>query len=603
LAIDYKLWATHQTKLRMLRLDFTMVLSTTSDKAKRVMPNAAAVWVDPFWTGVWHVVDETNVFRVRGVLTPLQPSWASQQSVSSASCCDSVKVHFFRLSKDNNDFMYSSAFPLKQGPTSTYGVFNYNDSDGQSCERDSSIRMIVANHTLPSSLMLLSPKGPDAAHHNRTIEVGNWIDVAFSEMWPKNRTCMTNPRTYFRDYCCTLFFTDICKLFDKAGRSNLPPWLACYSLANALIVNGVPPHTFLDMPIDREFLRIIKCVITPWTMCAREGLFWDDKSLGKPTEDQPFPLSFVPTYKERVFGRDDCEGRASQAQEIVELLVNIFQYVKARGEKEALARLGPCDKLQMSPKKLLALLQGCSRIGELLSNKTIESQTIVGEADTAAIHGGTGSVVGHSFGLLRSGSRNYMTVENTGWQRPHLACDGKIRRANAFRIRDMMMAGSVSDAIENKLYHRLYMGHDKLFFSKSNKELSYGATLTDIAEGRCECMTLQQVLQALCEGQRPRIWPARAGAEQMLKKYAQIQASLPGIRQTLMTPQKSEAEFEHLMQAWGVIQEKDLPVCYRPGGLWFKTDTDAWDAHVQDDLETVPITTHAFMHSIVGRIG
>ena len=175
----------------------------------------------------------------------------SQQAPSSASCCDSIKVHFFRVSKDNCDFMYSTSFPLRQAPTSNYRVFNYNDSDGQSCERDSSIRVIVANHTLPTSLMLLSPKGPDAAHHKRTIDVGNWIDVTFSEMWPNNKTCMTNPRTYFRDYCCTLFFTDICKLFDKSGRSNLPPWLACYSLANALIVNGVPPRDFLEMPIDK----------------------------------------------------------------------------------------------------------------------------------------------------------------------------------------------------------------------------------------------------------------------------------------------------------------------------------------------------------------
>ena len=500
--------------------------------------------------------------------------------------------------------MYSTSFPLRQAPTSNYRVFNYNDSDGQSCERDSSIRVIVANHTLPTSLMLLSPKGPDAAHHKRTIDVGNWIDVTFSEMWPNNKTCMTNPRTYFRDYCCTLFFTDICKLFDKSGRCNLPPWLACYSLANALIVNGVPPRDFLEMPIDKEFLRIVKCVITPWTMCAREGLFWDDKSLGKPTEDQPFPLSFVPTYKERVFGRDDCEGRASQAQEVVELLVKIFQFVKARGEQAALDRLGPCEKLHMPPKKLLELLQGCSRIGELLSDKTIESQTIVGEADTSAIHGGTGSVVGHSFGLLRSGSRKYMTVENTGWQRRHLQSDGEPMRGGAFRIRDVMMASSVTDTIENKLYHRLYMGHDKLFFARvKNEPLSYGVTLADIGAGRCECMTLQQVLQALCVGQSPRIWPARAGAEQMLTKYMQIQASLPGIRQTLMTPQKSEETFEALMQTWGVIREEDLPLRPQPGGLWFKTDVDAWDDHVQDDLEGLPVSTHAFMHSIVGRIG
>jgi len=75
----------------MLRLDFTMVLS--SDNTKRPLPNAVATWVDPFWTGVWHVIDDAkvvdganvvnganvidsaNVFRVSGTLKPLQPSW------------------------------------------------------------------------------------------------------------------------------------------------------------------------------------------------------------------------------------------------------------------------------------------------------------------------------------------------------------------------------------------------------------------------------------------------------------------------------------------------------------------------------------------------
>ena len=582
----------------MLRLDFTMVLAC--DDARRVMPNAIAVWVDPFWTGIWQVAKQDRLFKISGNLTPLQPSWASQQAPSSASCCDSVKVHFFRVGEDC-DFMYGTSFPLRQGPTATYHVFNYNDSDGQSCERDKSIRVIVANHTSPAAgLLLLEPKGPDASHHKRTIEVGDWIDVNFNQMWPQNKTIMTNPRTYFRDYCCTLFFTDICKLFDKGGRSNLPPWLACYSLANALIVNGVPPRAFLSMAIDDEYLRVVKCVITPWTMCAREGLFWDDKSLGKPTEDQPFPLSFVPTFKGRVFGRDDCEGRASQAQEIVELLIKLFQYVKARGEEAAMERLGACQKLQMPRKKLLLLLRGCVRIGEMLNDKTIESQTIVGEADTAAIHGGQGGVVGHSFGILRSGPRDYMMVENTGWQRRQLPCDGQPMRP--FKLRDTMMAGSVSAEVESRLYHKLYMGHDKLFFAKG-KELTYGVTLPDIAAGRCECMTMQQVLQALCPRQKSQIWPARPGAEQMLKKYMQIQASLPGIRQTLMTPQKSEAEFERLMEPWGVIQEEDLPVRFQPGGLWFKTDNDAWQDHVQSDLEGLPLSTHLFMHSVLVRIG
>ena len=247
----------------MLHIDFTMVLKC--ENSQSVLPNAAAVWVDPYWTGIWQESTKDGFFRVRNVMKPLKANWASPSASPAKGCCDSIKVHFFRIGK-NCDFMYSMAFPLRRAPAAAaYHVFNYNDSDGQSCECDKNIWVTVTNDTvLTGKIPLLELKGPDVDHHTRTVAVGNWIDEAFNDMWPKNKTIMTNPRTYFRDYCCTFFFTDIQKLFDKQGQSHLPPWLGCYSLANALIVNGVPLQLFLKMTINDVFLRIVKCAITPW---------------------------------------------------------------------------------------------------------------------------------------------------------------------------------------------------------------------------------------------------------------------------------------------------------------------------------------------------
>jgi hypothetical protein len=638
-----------------LKVDLAIVVVSRHRDNKK-MPNALALWVDPYWTGLWlnqptkehREGGASCAFRATGTLKPLTPSWVSSSSAKK-TLCDTIKVHFFQVrpcktdqEEASRDFLFCTSFPIVRGEQLPYGVFNYNDSQGQSCKFLKGVRVLV--HDLqrvevPREARMLRLQGPDAEHHKRTIEVGDWLDIAFNEMWPDLKTSMSNPRTYFRDHCCTLFFSDICKLFDKKGQSNLPPWLACYTLANALIVNGVCAPDFLAYFEKKDgilniqehnvqpVLRVVKCVLTPWTMCAREGLFWDDKCLEQPVEDQPFPLSFVPTSKGRVFGKDDCEGRASQAQEMVELLVNIHLYSQKYGQQATLRSMlqsGMCrQKLQMQNKLLLALLQGCCAIGLLLHTKDLQAQTVVGEANASAISSPSlhlpPQIVGHSFGMLTYGPQ-YMMMENTAWQRRVLGTDQRFtskqgaflhawakRTPGAANYRTkMIMAGLVTKTLEAKIYQKIYMGHDRLFFSDDGRRLQYGASLNDIAAGQSVCMTMERVLKELSAEHQshPPFWKPREGASEMLSKYLQIQASVPSIRRVLMTPQKQEAEFETLMQDWEPLYEQDL---HKPvgGGIWFTVDKDAWSHGLESELSDVvascdlQMKTHAFIHSIV----
>jgi hypothetical protein len=123
---------------------------TTCDRAA----TEACVWVDPFWTGVTcqrigppvvmmtpplsgesrgrrritsTIATPTTVavFRVRGRISPVKPStlqrlageWPANDE--SRGMCNSIKVHFFRTSREEGgevrrDFLYSSAFPLEE---------------------------------------------------------------------------------------------------------------------------------------------------------------------------------------------------------------------------------------------------------------------------------------------------------------------------------------------------------------------------------------------------------------------------------------------------------------------------------------------------------
>ena len=405
-------------------------------------------------------------------------------------------------------------------------------------------------------------------------------------------------------------------------------------------------------------MRIVKCALTPWTMCVHEGLYWDDSCMDELVEDQPFPLSFVPTDR-RVFGKDDCEGRASQAQEMVELFVNIYRYMLAHPAAKTLQMLqksGMCsEKLQVQPETLAALLQGCCKIGRMLDvGGVLQAQTVVGDANAEAITNPavaagdsmpTQTPISHSFGILTyddGHQSEYMMIENTGWQRRVLPGDRKftdaeiefmkawVRHLKAIQCdTTAIMAGSVVKRTENHIYNRLYMGPDKIFFTQNTRgELAYGVTLAAINEGgglhhykkkmnaavACDIavyMSMEEFLMELSatHQSQPPIWQAREDAENMLAKYKRLQATIPELRRTLMTPQKTESEFEALMRDWEPICDHHSYPRHGSQGIWFTVDRNTWHSDKQEEgyiqqairnsSPMIVLEEHPFMRSIV----
>ena len=617
-----------------------------NSKKQKGVPNAAAVWMDPHWTGVWCdacesvqkcEIMECYTFVIRGTFFPLPPSRMGE-STPIITMCDSLKIHFYQVrtqppEETVRDFVYSSAFTVLHLDTKGWrmaGAFNYNANEGLSAKRIPNIRIllkVIKMAPVMPNLQLVKVQGPNLQHHRLTIEIGDWLDETFCKLWTLSTT-LSNPRTYFRDFCCTLFFPDICKLFDTGGETHLPCWLACYALANALIVNQsiVKPSDFVKHISSpnliastkiEEVMRVVKCMLTPWTMCVREGRYWDDTCVGEPVEDQPFPLSFVPTSRDRVFGKDDCEGRASQAQEMRQLLECIYLQAQKEGARstfEKMTQSGMCrQKLQMPDLMLRQLLQGCIHVGGLLYHKTLEIQTIVGDANVAALTKTAGAkVVGHSFGLLLyKGGEEYMMVENTAWQRRFLnKVDPQYTKDEIAFMREFatqclggnrcQMAGSLTKTLERKIYQKLYMGHDKLYFSSPKKE--YGITLDEIQTA--VTMSIAKVLSELSTEKNFFGCPAKPEAAELLKKYRQVQANIPDIRRAVMPPQKSEDEFEALMRGWEPISEDKLADLKGGGGFWFTIDKAYWPEISQQlkrciGTKALQIRQHAFIHSVV----
>jgi hypothetical protein len=156
------------------------------------------------------------------------------------------------------------------------------------------------------------------------------------------------------------------------------------------------------------FLRIVRDTIVCFSRCAVEGRYWPDASLGKMVEDQPFPLTFMPS--ERVFCKDDCEGRASQVIQVEQLLRQMHLCAERIG-LEALVRTVrgmrsfACLLSGLEESLVAHLVEGCCALGALFERGVLEAQMTVGDAHIGSMADAVTGVcqphlVGHSFGVL-----------------------------------------------------------------------------------------------------------------------------------------------------------------------------------------------------------
>jgi len=243
-------------------------------------------------------------------------------------------------------------------------------------------------------------------------------------------------------------------------------------------------------------------------MCCFEGLYLADTSLGQGVEDQPFPFSFLPGI--RVFHKDDCEGRMSEAQHLKHAFQQFFKLIRKNNADEFLGKLATFyfqksemeTRLRLGEETWLDLLTLCFYVGMLFESNVLEVHTTVGDVNFAAFSAETSetskdsSPTGHSFGLIRLNSTDsdvsFATIlEATGWERRILQHDIKpskdeisllsniLKMKASSGIDDINACGHLSDERENTIYKNICLGNDCIFFSldaKSN-QLNYGIGL------------------------------------------------------------------------------------------------------------------------------
>jgi hypothetical protein len=593
------------------------------------MPNSAAMWMDPNWTGMFckKVTPKSDsgdrntlcsIFRVSGSIysrhaTSMQlPLRSPKTDDLNVSLCNSVKVHFYNIadnastetiydtkSDNKRDFLYSSAFPIDILRTKTYdeqdgnqrpnifGVFNYN-YDQTSVNIIPQIRLLVYNFDtikIPPSITLLAIEGPNKDSHEKVEAFGDWMADVLKLSCPDIQSTFFCIRTICRDYANTTFFHKLPTLF-KTQDSFLPPSLACYMACNSMIVNKMDPSFFesdslfsmknsQNIPI---LLRILRDIIVGWTMCIYEGFYYGDTSVGQSVEDQPFPLSFIPGT--RLFQKDDCEGRASQAQMMVELLISMYKGTLVYdGRPDHLYNYIlsiPIEQLRLNvnPATLYSLVRACVRMGSLLHSKIIQVHTVVGDVSFASFNSSVAAQaqkvnetpVGHSFGIIMYDdgiNRDSTAMEATGWERRMLPSDKPLSNTDLLFRKGLVqciaknkqmssgcvenkqiqinICGQLSRKLENSVYTRVYLGNDCMFFTKTpGKSIpQYGASLETLSK----CVYTYPNIPTTTESQKE-TFAFKIAIEDLLKELIQVAKQYNEQKKSIFSFNRHPSTFE-----------------------------------------------------------
>ena len=605
--------------------------------------NVLCLWMDPFWEGVCVPITSEGRFEVRHTLRPLPIPEGAMMSRHDAqrdirTLCNSIKMHFFLQSRDartgetRREFLYASAFPLSDlmgdGDATRvrcYGAFNYNRCDVSPNPLMGMRIAVCANNPMriPGGIMLLGLGGPQLEDHVRVMALTEWIQNAFTQhLRTKHNSPFCNMRTTFRNQHSSGLFQDIPALFALPW-TELPFSLGLYALLMALLLNGQSPVESIRPVFNagsklppRLVLRIVRDALTCFTVCHMEGIYWPDVSLGSSTEDQPFPLSFMPS--DRVFAKDDCEGRVSQAQ----MMKLLFQCMHRR-----LVQLGSdIDALlvevvalksfhhllgEIKGETVRVLLCEACALGERLDAGAIDLHTTVGDVHFGAMgEKKRTDTVGHSFAvaIMRHPVREALVAETTGWERivlqeadrPMSSVERAIKDALMTTLRRMMhdayptpnVCGRMTEEEEASMYERMLLGHGCLYFTAASPHPHYGIGVNTLRSHRFEelwqgptspthgfSISTRSFLTQLCTDEEraqmgdktPRLWPSIKGARLAVDWYDTLQEGMALHRRCLRPPPKTQAHLEALIQTrWTPITEKAL--CeWRPtlGGVLF----------------------------------
>lgn len=633
--------------------------------ASKGMPNRLYVWLDPFWEGtvVQALSGGEPVFRLRVTLRPLAfPRVAHNhtEAKSARTLCNQVKLHFFHEApidgdegEVRRDFMYAAIVPLAAFfQATTQAAVRYCHAFSYiRCEVSANpimglrIALCATSARVPPHAALLPLHAPEVADHVRVMELTNWIERALTtRLFPKHKSVFCNMRTTFRNPHCSGLFQDIPAFFALPW-TELPFSIGLYALLASLLVNGLRVLVGDKEDADHYYdcrvfsaadgvppllrLRVARDAMACFTLCHAEGRYWNDESFGVSTEDQPFPLSFLPS--ERVFPKDDCEGRASHVQ-MMKLLYQCMhrRLVQLKGQREALRAevtalssfrhlLGDIDERTVD----VLLCEACA-LGGLLEAGALDLQTTVGDVHFGSLdEARRQEPVGHSFAVVRlrtpSAQREALVVETTGWQRRRIrevdgalsdveqsilntcgvqaVLGGLVRKRNTLRLTPSLCS-FMEEAEEAGAYARLLLGHGCLYFmTRAGTYPYYGIdvpalrarSFVDRWEGPAPpthgfSIDTRAFLEQLCtDAERasassspsatkaPRLWPAVPGARQALEWYDAIQARLAMHRRCLRPPPKTHAALEALIaERWQPITGAQMRAWTpRAGGLFF----------------------------------
>jgi hypothetical protein len=595
-----------------------------TQKTKTTFPIKMMFWIDSNWEGVW--VEELNrgksegcsIFHLHKEIKPLKPCTLHRHKSSSIQ--GSMKVQFFthpQRCTNMPDFRFMSACPLKFFQSLEpfhLGLWNYNEVHCDvSGDAIPNFLLTVINRSVTNVPMGLEmEKAPSKEYHNLVKDTTHMLIEVLNKLFPDDPCEFKTLRTYGRNAWMTTFFFDLHKLYEtKEEGTNLPPVLALYALSNALILHDKTPQEFYSLLTQEEvdvtvLLPLVRDIIMCFTICQREGTYRDDLSLGSMVEDQPFSFAF--REGDNVFDEDDCEGHDQQG---CVHMKGLFCMIAKNLKEEATKRLilqhltsytnKQSSCLSLSDSNMNLLLSICECLGDMFTEKVLDTVMCVGEANFASFkqvvekkHDDTSEkkkLDGHSFGLMLYKRDNEikgsMILETTGWSSkvfgPHAPNTKLIEIMKAIvqhsmrqksKENKMIVKTVLTEESEDRLYVRVIAGDNCLFFTSKGGKLSYGASPSDIfrhtmvyngqskekvavSDTAVLMVTPEQFLVSLHDENSP--WGKHENAPQMLRAYREILSMYPSFHKCLMPPQITEENFmQRIERFWGKITDKDL---------------------------------------------
>jgi hypothetical protein len=612
-------------------LDFLLVVS-----GPEPLPEHVFLWVDPEWRGAWAKRDRRApcaAFRVQFRMEPLKPGFFWRGPPPSYSLNSTVKVNFFLPpGRETNapDFQFASVFPLSCLEGVVYGLWNANRSVCDAREwapLPHYVLTVATAHVAPAGLILnVAPAGlvlngaPNPSTHTEAIRISAWLKQALRACCePGDPTTFTYVRTFLRNPWTDTFFFDLHRLFTKEPRTTqLPPTLALYAVANALIVHGLDAGKLLRgaFEVDR-FLAFMRDVLMCYSLCQKEGMYRDDLLEGKEVQDQEHPFS-QRTEDDTVFDEDDCEGRNVQGcVHMKQLFCEIAGAPEFELEEEPLLRVG-----RETMRVLVALAR---RIGRMFLDGQLRAFMCAGDCaakSMGALAAGGSKVQGHSYGLLLYKGGGAVLLETTGYEYRHEMRSPAVGQATKELLGILRGAPSAfamrmtfTPELEDRIYVKAFAGDDALFFTRRADGVFYGASpsllsrrAVDYAEGpgpEGECALVVRpadFLQRLADGKG--LWPRMVGAEAIRDAYAAFAARYPAYRREIMPPQVPQAELlASMRRLWSPIDEAALQNRRPPADLAFSVRRDRpMPPALAKWLAGRDVHAHAFMASTFYRV-